>query len=777
MDNVLPPAEELVLVDRELVQLDARRAWLLARRAWLLGVLQPPAAVAPPFAPWSPLQPAGGRDAGGPAAQHVLLALGAALLAIAALAFTVVSWGSMGIGGRSAVLAVVTGAALAAPAVLLRRGLAATAEALAGLGLALTVLDAYALYAVGLSGTDPTAYAAGAAAALAAGWAGYARLPGGLRLPGPAALLAAQLPLPLAAVAAGAPAAGIAWALLGTAVLDAVVVLRAGAVLRWFAGVSGGMTGSGALLVALAESWAGVPRSGPALLAESLLLVAGAGALVAARRLPVAAAGGPAAGTALVAGLALVAGAGGALRPSDPAWAVAVYLLCAGPLVAVVRSGAEREPVRRGLLGAAGTVAGLAVLLVLPAAWQVLAAPVGLLDEAWAAGSAPRRSLGWPGGVVPLVLLAVAAGAGVVGRVVRLPWLVTVAAVSGWLGLMVLPVAVGLPGAGVLLVQTVAVAAVLQAARAVPFPVVPELCGVLGAVSVSLAALEGPSATFAVLGALAVAAGVAGAAGRPAPAVLAVGCVTGLLVASGRLAELPWHMCAVLVLLVPVGAAVRPPRVCRVPAEAAAGAAGVLAVALAAGEPAWLALVLGLAGVVCAGAAVRPERRVLAWPAAALLVAAAWVRLAAWEVTVPEAYSLPVTAGALVVGVLRLRRDPQTSSWAAYGPGLAATLLPSLIAAWGDAHWLRPLLLGAAALALTLAGARLRLQAPLLLGGTTLLLVALHELAPYVVQAAGLLPRWLPPALAGLALLLVGATYEKRLHDVRRAREAFTRLR
>ncbi|MEV4195128.1 SCO7613 C-terminal domain-containing membrane protein, partial [Streptomyces toxytricini] len=69
------------------------------------------------------------------------------------------------------------------------------------------------------------------------------------------------------------------------------------------------------------------------------------------------------------------------------------------------------------------------------------------------------------------------------------------------------------------------------------------------------------------------------------------------------------------------------------------------------------------------------------------------------------------------------------------------------------------------------------LQAPLLLGGACLAAVAVHELAPYVVQVAGLLPRWVLPALAGLLLLAVGATYEKRLRDARRLREALGRLR
>ncbi|WP_306299634.1 hypothetical protein, partial [Streptomyces viridochromogenes] len=70
-------------------------------------------------------------------------------------------------------LGAVTVAVLAAPVPLLKRGLRSTAESVAGLGLALTVLDAYALHEAALSGTDTTAYAAVASAALAALWAAY----------------------------------------------------------------------------------------------------------------------------------------------------------------------------------------------------------------------------------------------------------------------------------------------------------------------------------------------------------------------------------------------------------------------------------------------------------------------------------------------------------------------------------------------------------------------------------------------------------------------------
>ncbi|MEV8536079.1 hypothetical protein [Streptomyces sp. NPDC051211] len=790
MENALPPAEELLLVDRELAQLDARRTFLLGRRSWLLGQLQ--AAAAQPWAhparPWSP--PARPAEASAPGAQNVLLTLGAVLLGVAALAFTLVSWGSMGIGGRAAVLAVVTAAALAAPALLLHRGLGSTAESVAAVGLTLTVLDAYALYAVGLPDADGTAYAAWAAGLLAAVWAGYGLGLRKLRMPLPAAVLAAQLPLPLAALASEAGPTGVGWALLVTAGLDALLVLwgRAGSVPAWFAGVSGAVLGSGALLTGLAAVLAAGTRSetpAPA----GLLAVGAAGCVAVAWR---GSGASPVVGRVLAAvgGCAAVGAAGGVLRPApDSDWLVVVYLLVALPLLAAVRAPGWPRPVRQGLTAAGAGVAALSVVAVLPAAGLALTSRLGVLGEVWA-GSEPAVEVVWPGAAVPVVLLLVAAAGGWLDRVLRRPGPREAAVAAGWAGLFLAPMVLELPGPAVLAVQVVVTwAAVALALRwgGRAAGVVAAVCALLGAASVSAAALDGRAATFAVFGLLG-AVFAAGAGYRSAPypvragaAVVAVGYATGLLVALAAVLELPVHRWGLLVLAVPAVVAVRPPReagaVPRVPVEIAAAVAGALAVALAAGEPAWLALLLALAGVVCAGAAVRPERRRVGLAAGGLFLAATWVRLAASGVSVPEAYTLPVTVPALAVGWLRRRRDPQASSWAAYGPGLAATLLPSLVAAWGDGHWLRPLLLGLGALGVTLAGAHRRLQAPLLLGGAVLVLVALHELMPYVVQVVGALPRWLPPALAGLLLLAVGATYEKRLRDARRLREAIGRLR
>ena len=71
-----------------------------------------------------------------------------------------------------------------------------------------------------------------------------------------------------------------------------------------------------------------------------------------------------------------------------------------------------------------------------------------------------------------------------------------------------------------------------------------------------------------------------------------------------------------------------------------------------------------------------------------------------------------------------------------------------------------------------LAGARVRLQAPVVTGGATLLLVALHEL----VQFWDLLPRWVPLAAGGLLLVGVATTMEQRRRDLARLRAAITRM-
>ncbi|MER7912864.1 hypothetical protein [Streptomyces sp. NPDC096068] len=823
MDNSLPPADELVLVDRELAQLEVRRNQLLTRRAWLVQVLYQPVRPVGPSWPAAPVADSTPRSA-----QNVLLTLGGTLLTIAAVAFTLVSWGSMGIGGRAAVLCAVTGAALAAPVALLRRGLGSTAESVAVLGLVLTVLDAYALHRVALADTDGLGYAAVASAVLAGAWAAYGTALSRLRVPLPAAVVAAQLPLPLCVLAAGGGPTAFAWAALVTAAADGAAVLWTRPLpVRVTAGVGAAVLGGWALLtggwLSFSSPWSGAP----------LLLVGAAVCLYVAWRTPAVAVA-----ASVVAGLAALAAVGGLLRSALPGdWEVPGYVLCALVLASVWRAGAgARLPrgVRAGLAGAGASVTALGLSWALPPVVAGALGPLARTTDVWSGEHAGPVLGSHPATAVP-VLAVVAA---VLASVPRL-WARCGALVLGWALLTALPVSLGLPYAATLALQLLTTAGALwiavrpapltrglprpdgsegaeraaektgepapAAGPAAPWsgwasprprpqapPVEPGTVlgwiayagGLLSAGGAVALALDVRVATFVVLGAvLGLLAGVAvlgAGARRVVSACGAVLAATGLVLAGAAAGGLEGHWAGVVLLLVPAGTAVvgAKARPVALPVEITGAAVGLCSVGLAGSRPAFLALVLALGGVIAAATAVRPERRRFAsWAAAGLFLLAAWVRLGAWGVTTPEAYTLPVTVPALVVGFLRRRRDPEASSWAAYGPGLAVTLLPSLGAAWTDPEWVRPLVLGVAALVVTLLGARFRLQALLLLGGTVLALDGLHELAPYVVQVVGALPRWLPPALAGLLLLAVGATYEQRLRDARRLRERLARMR
>jgi hypothetical protein len=839
MTTLPPPAEELRLIDTELRHLDARRAVLLRRREWLVHTLRAVAAQQPAQGPGHPASawPVGAGAGAGttarrpeaaePSVQNVLLLLGGILLTIAAAAFTLVSWGHLGVAGRALVLGAVTVAALGAPVVLLRRGLGSTAEAVAGLGLALTVLDAYALREAAFAGADGLGYAAAASAVLAGTWAAYglgagvaappaqdgAGRKGGtqgrvvLRLPLPLAVAVAQLPLLLWALAAGAGPYTLTAALLVTAAADTAVVLRVAlASVRVVASVGACALGAGGVLSAGWLCW-GAATPGSAVRAAALLALAAAIALAGAKFDP---RRGVATGSALVGGLCLLAGAGGVLRASLPGeWTVPGCLACAVAMGAVVRTRLP-EPVRHGLAAASLAVQGLAVLWTVPLVAGTLVGPVAWVGRIWSGAPSDTRVAVLAGApwhpyaaTVPLVL-AVVAGVSAVAGVSSVAgrgaaWRPAVAVgslVLGWAAVFVLPAVLVLPYAAGLVAQgAVTVVALVfaegarrrcvEAAGRSASHLTAVVLALVTSLHLALLSLASEPATVGVLTALTVLFGAAsllrgrGLAVFTAPASL--GYAAALACAVGGSAGWQPQYTALLVLVVPAAGAVVAARTgdaaATVAVEVTAAVGVLLASVLAVADPPMLALVLSLGGVIAAGTALRPERRPSGYLAAGLFLLAAWTRLAAWDVTVPEAYTLPVTAPALIVGFLRRRRDPAVSSWTAYGAGLAVTLLPSLLAAWDDRHWLRPLLLGTAALAVTLVGARHRLRAPLVLGGSVLALVALHELAPYVAQIVGALPRWVLPALAGLLLLALGATYEQRLRDARRVRKVFGRFR
>ncbi|WP_328222613.1 SCO7613 C-terminal domain-containing membrane protein [Streptomyces sp. NBC_00310] len=808
MTHFPSPAEELRVLDSELRQLDARRGFLLARRAWLMNALYAPSSAPPPAAP-----PVRRPEATAPSVQNVLLILGGVLLTVAAIAFTLVSWGHMGIAGRALVLGAVTVAALGTPVPLLRRGLRSTAETVSGLGLALTVLDAYALHEVAFTGADGTGYAAAASAVLAAMWAAYGLGLGALvpraadtdsaitrtalGLPLPLALVAAQLPFLLWSFAMNAGVETVTAVVLVTAAADTAIALRVSLKpVRIVAVVGASGWGAWGVLAAGWLSWAAAGPSAAAR-AAALLALAAAIALTTAWLAPKPTL---ALGTAVAGGLLAVTGLGGIARAVLPdVWTVPGYLLCGIALLATVRTSAP-EPVRRGLAHASAVVQALALATALPVVAIALLGPVSRLERIWSGAPEDARAavtldVPWPPNTatVPLMLAVVAGVLTLTARTASWRTQALVGAfVLAWATALVLPAVLELPytaglvAHGLLCVATLAFAGLARSAQTqrlrAPLPLTGALLALVTSLNLALHSLATEPVTLTVLAAstvlFAAAAWRTGLGPLTAPASLVH--ATALTCAIGASAGWEPQHTALLVLAVPAVAALVAARLgaspMTIPVEAAGAAAGLLAIALSATHPPLLALTLALCGVIAAGTAVRPERRAVGYASAALFVLASWVRLAVWEVGSPEAYTLPVTVPALVVGHLRRRRDRTTSSWTAYGPGLAVTLVPSLVAAWGDEHWLRPLLLGSAALAVTLLGARHRLQAPLLLGGAALALVTLHELAPYIAQVVDALPRWVPPALAGLVLLALGATYEQRLRDARRMRDMLGKL-
>ncbi|MFE4620995.1 hypothetical protein ACFRJ7_33345 [Streptomyces sp. NPDC056747] len=477
MDTSLPPADELVLVDRELAQLDARRTQLLARRAWLIRALYPPvAAAAQPWAgsgvaapPWPGSGPV--ADSTPRSAQNVLLTLGGTLLTIAAVAFTLVSWGSMGIGGRAAVLLVVTSAALAAPVALLRKGLVSTAESVGALGLVLMVLDAYALHRVALAGTDGLGYTAVASAVLAGAWTAYGSALPRLRIPRPVAVVAAQLPLPLGVLAAGGGPTAFAWAALVTVAADAAVALwTRPAAVRITAVTGATALGGWALLtgawLSLTSPWSGAPL---------LLAIAALTLYVAWRRPPLAAA------ASALAGLSAVAALGGLLRAAVPsAWEVPGYVLCGLVLASVWRAGtpAAADPadaagkagpargavslprgIRLGLAGAGAGVLALGALWALPPVAVGLLGPVGRTTEVWSGEHAERALTTYPA-TAALVLLVAALALAAVPRL----WARCGALAAVWSLLTALPVSLDLPYAPTLALQLLTTAAALAIA-------------------------------------------------------------------------------------------------------------------------------------------------------------------------------------------------------------------------------------------------------------------------------------------------------------------------
>ncbi|MET4639950.1 hypothetical protein [Mycetocola sp. 2940] len=205
-----------------------------------------------------------------------------------------------------------------------------------------------------------------------------------------------------------------------------------------------------------------------------------------------------------------------------------------------------------------------------------------------------------------------------------------------------------------------------------------------------------------------------------------------------------------------------------------------LAVLLTSGVEAWRGfLVLAVACGFVVAASVRDEfAPVLRWVSIACALVLAGALVATGTADPFELATVPVASALIVGGGIRLTRNGRRGSWTELGPGLLVLLLPSLLADFGVANELwRVVGLGVVALAVFGAGLALKLQAPTLLGAGVVVVHALAQLWPWISGLYGSVPWWLWAGIGGIVLIVLAATYESRIRDLKAAARGVSSLR
>ena len=784
-----------VLADADRI-LDGLRAEAQSWRA-SMPVAAGPAAVGPrPFDP----APAPGETRKRRSSWSIgsmLLALGAVCLVVAAFIFVSVSWGTLGLAGRTAVLAAVTLAfAGAATAVTVRR-LRASAEALWAVTLAMLALDYAGAYSYGLLGLGSLS-AAGALLVFGVGFGSAAvAMSAWVRRTFELRITAGEIAtcIGLTAFVAGAivlAPAGDTWTVLGLvlpmfACAAAIRPLRLGFPMWYAAGLGAVLQAASALSIAtdvlayesLSELFGGLGvLPTVAVAAQTVLVGIGVEAFVRRR------------GDAELATLTAYA-----------TTAVALLQLLV-PAYAVVL-----DDVQQTQLVAAGVTIGLAVVGIgargrwlqgVRIAGGVTAVPLVWFGIAWCAAALTslEQSMNpvWSEGVwavlrptdpglgsgllagVALEALAVSMLAGAYYSEVK-------CVAANRRRLLIGAVALGIAGLIVpmCLVATpvVVVAAALIGAGCVLAGAPDVRCEAIGLVVIVAAApvaLVSESASVVVW--LLICAATAGVGARTSDSLIrsaaaavsiafAQATVVGVVHLSGADDRLV-HLSLVLAVCVTLVAAqyVRPAELRRT-AESVATGGAVLSVVSGLVLPlGWQSVMLTMLGAAVTGVSLlRSDRRRFALPGSALLGLAYVLRLLASDISVVEAYTLPFATVLLAVGYVRMRAVPQLRTRVALTPGLSLALLPSLPAVLIDPTTLRGLLLGFAACGVLAVGVRMRWQAPFVAGTTLAMVIVVRHLGPYTDAV----PRWVLIAAAGVVLLAVGVTWESRVRNARAA--------
>lgn len=766
---------------------------------------RPPRPVAAPSAPAPALPPpVTGRpriEVESTPLRNLLLSTGAGLLGLAALIFAFIAWPKLGEGGQALVLLATTLVA-AATAWALHERLPATAEAMTAVTILLVLVDAYALRQAGVGGATVSGsqYSAAALALLAAATAAVGRASRVCQvtaaLAGPAAAVlaadsvadrAVEWSAWLSVIAAATVAAGLlidvsrsprrelpARVLLGVALtIWALAVLSAAA-----AAVAADP--SSAVVVALTAL-------------APLVLTLGApedGRFAEWRT-----------GAALGASLAILAAVGvGSAAAGAGRW---VPVIVAGTAAAwsAAALGSDRRLVAAGLSGLA-VVAGVLVYLAETPLTAVFG-PLRWLDRPWTLGVTDFARL--PADDLPrlrlpetLAVLGIASAVAVAAAIARREhpegrfFAAAAAAMVAAAGaVVVLAVDSSVAGAVVSLTAGMALALAMSGVsdRRGASSATPAFIGAAAVFAAPAlgwtAANQGLTPAFPV--ALAVGSGAAAAVARSrwlrqasfavcvgalmstAPAVVAAATTSG----TARAAGLALAVSAAAVLI--AGSLARGGLVVGDGLVEGVGVVGLLVgVSMASDDALSLAstLTLSTAALLAAGGLPRQRRDGYLLAGAAMAVVSSWAWMAVADVELPEAYTLPAAAVSLLVGLEARKRQTGENSWLTIGPGLLIAFAPSLMLGLSERGWVRPVVLAGAAVAAVSVGAASKLQAPLAIGSTVIVILGVDAIAP----ALGEVPRWASIGGAGVILLWLGATAEKRVADVREWRAKYEAL-
>ncbi|MBC7633235.1 hypothetical protein [Aeromicrobium sp.] len=723
----------------------------------------------------------------------ILVTLGAFGLIVAGFIFVTGSWGDLGLVGRTLILSGVTAVLAALGVWVTLRPLRASAEAVWTIVLTLLTIDFFAARHEGMLGLDGLemawswaiwgTFVLGVAAAITL-WARRT-----LKADLVATSLVGGLGITIAAIGAGNIGDGwdMSWrSCVALVVAGALALATRPAAIRVLT-IASRVVVAGFYLFAfvaaavelfdhpaLDDVVAGRHGLPMALIAVASVAV---GAVVRQVRIPAVAA-------AVVSATLLVVTPASEESQTEGLW-LAVAVIAAALAVGAVRG--SNDWLRGVRVGAVPSIAALLLLQVVLLI-DVLDSAGHALDTAWDGAWDARLDSSIPDDVstwvVPAVLVALLVVCWFVPRwpeaATRRPHAYAIAAIAASVGLANAVVAARVPvWAGVALLLAAAAALLVARLRGPQLLVggVP-LAGPLSALFVVLAAALAASSTGvsapAWLAGAAVLAVLAHAKDGPRELRLAyagagAGLAIGGVAAAARLLDVPEQAVAVAVLVTGLGlvaGAGLPLRdhVTRIPLEVV----GVLAAAATLTDDvssSELAVRWTLLGVVLIALSFAvPDRRWYLWPGISAMIVAYVLLIVDSGFTFVEAYTLPLGAAALGLGIVLLRRHTASGTWLYLGPGLALALLPSVPQALVDPTDLRALLLGAASLVALVAGVRLGWQAPFVSGVAILTLLVLFNIGPYANAA----PRVVLIALVGAISLGIGITWEDRVRDGRR---------